>query len=73
MCDLEIDHIFPPEKRHKSEVILAETKQPWQLNLYSGCEHGFAVRAELSNKEKKFGKEQAFCQAVIWLDTWLKG
>ena len=36
----ETDAIFPAEKRHESEVILRETGQPYQINLYSGVTHG---------------------------------
>jgi len=67
----ETDQIFPSEKRHKSEEILITTKQPYQINLYSGTIHGFAVRAELSNPVAKYAKEQAFIQAVTWFDEHL--
>lgn len=64
----EIDSIFPAEKRHETEVILAETKQPYQLSLFSGVEHGFSTRANLSNTNARFAKEQAFIQAVSWFN-----
>ncbi|MCJ1305747.1 hypothetical protein MMC08_008563 [Hypocenomyce scalaris] len=67
----ETDHIFPIEKRHKSEVILKETKQPYQINLFSGVEHGFAVRCDTSVKIQRFAKEQAFLQAVSWFNEYL--
>jgi len=67
----ETDSIFPAEKRHKSEEILIAGKQPYQINLYSGVEHGFAVRCDLSVKVQKFAKEQAFLQAVAWFDEHL--
>jgi dienelactone hydrolase len=67
----ETDSIFPAEKRHKSEVILAETKQRYQINLYSGVVHGFAVRCDVSKKVEKFSKEQAFLQAVTWFNEHL--
>jgi dienelactone hydrolase len=67
----ETDQIFTVEKRHTSEEILKKTGQPWQINLFSGVSHGFAVRADLSNKTAKFAKEQAFLQAVAWFDQWL--
>jgi dienelactone hydrolase len=41
--------------------------QPWQINLFSGVSHGFAVRGDLSQKRNKFAKEQAFMQAAAWL------
>lgn len=67
----ETDSIFPAEKRHKSEEILKATGQPYQINLYSGVEHGFAVRGDASKKIEKFAKEQAFIQAVTWFDAHL--
>ena len=48
-----------------------ETKQPYQINLYSGVAHGFAVRGKLDKLEAKYAKEAAFLQAVQWFDTWL--
>ncbi|GAW13827.1 hypothetical protein ANO14919_032170 [Xylariales sp. No.14919] len=67
----ETDHIFPNEKRHRSEEILKEVGQPYQINLYSGVVHGFAVRADITKKDQKFAKEQAFIQAVQWFDNFL--
>ncbi|PGH10657.1 hypothetical protein AJ79_05371 [Helicocarpus griseus UAMH5409] len=62
----ETDTIFPAEKRHQSEEILAKSGLPYQINLFSGVVHGFAVRGDLSNKVVKFAKEQAFVQAITW-------
>ncbi|OJD16561.1 hypothetical protein AJ78_03298 [Emergomyces pasteurianus Ep9510] len=67
----ESDRIFPANLRHESEGILIKTGQPWQINLFSGVEHGFAVRGDLSNKVVKFAKEQAFVQAVTWFNEHL--
>ncbi|KAE8150430.1 dienelactone hydrolase [Aspergillus avenaceus] len=67
----EIDQIFTTQLRHESEDILKKTGQHWQINLFSGVSHGFAVRADLSNKHFKFAKEQAFCQAVTWFRQYL--
>jgi dienelactone hydrolase len=68
----EVDNIFTTEKRHKSEEILIKTGQPWQINLYSGTEHGFSVRGDLDDKKQRFAKEQAFLQAVEWFDEFLR-
>lgn len=68
----ETDTIFPDEKRHETEVILKEIGRPYQINLYSHVEHGFAVRCDLSKRENKYAKEQAFYQAVQWFDEHLK-
>ncbi|KAK8074404.1 hydrolase tropI [Apiospora hydei] len=67
----EDDFIFPTELRHKSEEILKTVGQPWQINVYSGVQHGFATRADLSVKAAKWAKEQAFFQAVAWFNAWL--
>jgi len=67
----ETDEIFPAEKRHASEVILKDTKLPYQINLFSGVSHGFSVRCDTSNKIQKFAKEQAFYQSVAWFDQHL--
>ncbi|KPM35216.1 hypothetical protein AK830_g11357 [Neonectria ditissima] len=67
----EVDSIFPAEKRHESEKILIETKQDYQINLFSGVEHGFSVRGDPKVKVQRFAKEQAFRQAVAWLDSHL--
>ena len=65
------DQIFPPEKRHKSEEILQKIGVPYQINLYSHVDHGFAVRGDLSKRPIKWAKEQAFYQAVQWFDEYL--
>lgn len=68
----ETDHIFPTEKRHKSEEILKEVKQPYQINLYSGVEHGFAVRGDPKVRQTVYAKESAFLQALQWFEEHLK-
>ncbi|KAK4119055.1 alpha/beta-hydrolase [Parathielavia appendiculata] len=67
----ETDTIFPAEKRHRSEEILKKVGQPYQINLFSQVQHGFAVRCDPSIKVQKFAKEQAFAQAVTWFDEYL--
>ncbi|KGO73417.1 Dienelactone hydrolase [Penicillium italicum] len=67
----EVDTIFTTQLRHESEDILIKTTQPWQINLFSGVNHGFAVRADLSDPKQKWAKEQAFCQAIAWFNEHL--
>ncbi|KAI1341032.1 hypothetical protein F5Y15DRAFT_23332 [Xylariaceae sp. FL0016] len=67
----ETDEIFPAEKRHASEVILAKKGDPYEIYLYSGVVHGFSVRCDTSKKHEKYAKEKAFLQAVSWFDNWL--
>jgi len=68
----ETDAIFPPEKRHQTEEILKDIKLPYQINLYSGVEHGFAVRGDIKNQVERYAKENAFLQALQWFDEYLK-
>lgn len=68
----ETDHIFPAEKRHETEEILLRNSKTYQLTLYSKVVHGFAVRSDLSKPEQKWAKEQAFYQAIVWFNEYLK-
>ncbi|KAF4122064.1 Dienelactone hydrolase [Geosmithia morbida] len=67
----ETDTIFPNEKRYQSEEILKKTGVPYQINLYQGVEHGFAVRGDLSKKVVKYAKKSAFNQAIEWFEEFL--
>jgi len=68
----ETDRVFPPEKRHETEEILLKSGNPYQITLYSGVSHGFAVRGDLTNRQILWAKEQAFYQAVAWFDEHIK-
>ncbi|KAF4458700.1 dienelactone hydrolase [Fusarium albosuccineum] len=69
----EHDDIFTVDQRHASEKALASSGQDFQINLFSGVHHGFAVRGDLNDKKQLFAKEQAFRQAVSWFERYLKG
>jgi hypothetical protein len=47
---------------------LIKTGQPYQINLFGGVAHGFAVRGDLSKPQNKYAKELAFVQAVAWFN-----
>ncbi|CAJ2509482.1 Uu.00g145080.m01.CDS01 [Anthostomella pinea] len=66
----DADSLMPPERRAQIEALLLDTGLAYTLSLYGGTQHGFGVRANISDPEQKFGKEQAFFQAVRWFDTW---
>jgi dienelactone hydrolase len=68
----EVDQIFPPEKRAKTEEILAKTGVPYESRVFGGTQHGFAVRGDLTNPKHKYAKEAAFTQATLWFDEFLK-
>ena len=52
------------------EAALLETGLEYTVTLYGGTQHGFGVRANISDPKQKFGKEQAFHQAVTWFNAW---
>ncbi|EXK76739.1 hypothetical protein FOQG_18531 [Fusarium oxysporum f. sp. raphani 54005] len=67
----QTDAIFPAHMRHRSEEILIQTGLPFQINLFSGVEHGFAVRGDPTVQVQRFAKEHAFYQAIAWFDEYL--
>ncbi|KAL2862834.1 dienelactone hydrolase family protein [Aspergillus lucknowensis] len=69
----ETDTIFPVEKRHQSEVILREIGVPYQISLFSGVSHGFAVRADLDDRRSRYAKESTFFQNLRWFAEYLSG
>jgi len=68
----ETDAIFPTPKRHESEEILLGLGLPYQINLYSGVVHGFAVRGDPKDRVALYAKENAFLQAIQWFEEYLK-
>ncbi|KAF3483749.1 dienelactone hydrolase [Arthroderma uncinatum] len=68
---VEVDEILTTALRHESEEILAKVGLPYQLTLYGGVSHGFAVRGDLSNPDIMFAKEQALAQALAWFGQYL--
>ncbi|CEI39786.1 hypothetical protein FVEN_g2067 [Fusarium venenatum] len=68
----ELDDLFTVEKRHESEGIMSKSKQDFQINLFSGVHHGFAVKGDMSEERQLFAKEQAFSQAVAWFKRFIQ-
>ncbi|KAJ4983631.1 dienelactone hydrolase [Stagonosporopsis vannaccii] len=64
----ETDYVFPTHLRHESEETLKKTGFPFQITLYSGVNHGFAVRCDLKQRVQKFAKDTALFQALHWLE-----
>jgi dienelactone hydrolase len=67
----ETDGAMSVARRQQIEGLLQKTSLPYSIALYGGTSHGFGVRANVSDPKQKFGKEQAFLQAVRWFDAWL--
>lgn len=63
------DSLLPASLRAQLEALLLNVSSPYQVNLYSGVQHGFGVRANVSDPVQKFAKESAFLQAVRWFNN----
>lgn len=66
------DELNPQALRQEMEDILDNKTTPWQMDLYSGAMHGFAVRPNVTVPQQRFAYEAAFIQAVRWFDFWAK-
>ncbi|WZH48794.1 Alpha/Beta hydrolase protein [Fusarium acuminatum] len=64
------DEIFPQPRQAETDAILTKIGKPFTSVLYSGTNHGFAVRANTSNPQQVFAKEEAFYQAVRFFTAW---
>mmetsp|Transcript_2130 Transcript_2130/g.2085 ORF Transcript_2130/g.2085 Transcript_2130/m.2085 type:complete len:240 (-) Transcript_2130:109-828(-) len=62
----ETDSIFPEELRNKTIQILAANKIRYQLDLFLGVSHGFAVKGDLSISEVKYAKEKVLIDQVYF-------
>jgi Dienelactone hydrolase family len=70
---VETDQSLSSARRHEVEDLLAKQNATYQINLYAGASHGFAVRVDLKNQKQVYAKEAAFYQALLFFDEWLKG
>ena len=66
-----VDEYLPPDKRRETEDIVSRQGCAWTSTVFSGVEHGFAVRGDLSVAEVRIAKNGAFQGAVQWFNAWL--
>nr|CDP31833.1 Putative carboxymethylenebutenolidase [Podospora anserina S mat+] len=67
------DELLTAARRAEVEGLLLGAGGRYQVGVYGGTPHGFAVRANYSVESERFGKEGAFLQAVGWFDEFLVG
>ncbi|KAK3675168.1 hypothetical protein LTR78_005102 [Recurvomyces mirabilis] len=67
----EIDHTFPNEYRNRAVDILQAGKKPFQVQLFQGVEHGFALRGDPNNPYERYVKEQSLKGIAEWCEFWL--
>ncbi|GMM35941.1 hypothetical protein DASC09_032660 [Saccharomycopsis crataegensis] len=62
----QIDQVFTTELRHKTEEILIKNDVRFQITLFSGVSHGFAIKGDINDKVVKYAKEKCFYDVVSW-------
>ncbi|PKS12495.1 hypothetical protein jhhlp_000702 [Lomentospora prolificans] len=67
----EIDHTFDGPSRRKALDILQAEKATYHYQLFSGVEHGFALRGNPDNPYERWVKEQSLQGIVNWFNYWL--
>ncbi|KAJ0116590.1 hypothetical protein J7T55_009740 [Diaporthe amygdali] len=55
----------------KAVDILIEDKRQYHVQLFSGVEHGFALRGNQNDPYERWVKEQSLRGIVDWFDYWL--
>ncbi|WEJ96738.1 hypothetical protein PSN45_004281 [Yamadazyma tenuis] len=65
-----IDQSFTVELRRATEDILTKKEGlKWQLGIYSGCSHGYAVRGDVSIPSVKYAKEATLLDQLKFFDS----
>ncbi|GEQ66866.1 hypothetical protein JCM33374_g529 [Metschnikowia sp. JCM 33374] len=62
----EIDPIFTTELRHETEAKLAEIKARYQITLFSGVEHGYSIKGDITNPRVRYAKEKTLADQLQW-------
>lgn len=68
----QIDHTFPTESRNQAVDMMNEDSKRYNVQLFSGVEHGFALRGDPSKPYERWVKEESLRAIVGWFDFWLE-
>ncbi|EPS97498.1 hypothetical protein FOMPIDRAFT_1052267 [Fomitopsis schrenkii] len=55
----ETDHHYGSEKAAETEKILGARGQTFEVVVYKGVQHGWTIRANMADTEKKAGRDKA--------------
>ncbi|KAI9069681.1 alpha/beta-hydrolase [Trametes sanguinea] len=66
MSCAEVDHTFPVESRRRAEDLLVEQKAKYYIQVFSGVEHGFALRGDMSVPIQRWAKEESARGILNW-------
>ena len=64
----EVDPVFPVELRHETEKKLTEIGARYQIDLFSGVSHGYAVRGDILDPVVKYAKEKTLIDQIMFFD-----
>ncbi|RYP18151.1 hypothetical protein DL765_004077 [Monosporascus sp. GIB2] len=67
----EVDHTFDVQSRCRALDIMQAGNKVFHYQLFSGVEHGFALRGDPDDPYQRWVKEQSLEQIVKWFDFWL--
>ncbi|KAJ7509478.1 Alpha/Beta hydrolase protein [Mycena galericulata] len=67
----ETDHTFPAFARHRAEELLTTRKRTFQIQLFSGVEHGFALRGNMEDAYERYTKEESASGIVRWFKQFM--
>ncbi|KAF3352572.1 hypothetical protein VdG1_08913 [Verticillium dahliae VDG1] len=70
LANAQNDPAFTLAQQTETNIILGDLGHGFAASLYSGVRHGFAVRANVSEPQQKFAKEEAFAQASRFFKAW---
>ncbi|TFK21079.1 alpha/beta-hydrolase, partial [Coprinopsis marcescibilis] len=62
----ETDTAFPAQSLRRANDILTEKKGIYHLQIFSGVSHGFATRADLTDPNAAWAKEQSAKSVIGW-------
>jgi len=62
----ETDYTFSVESRRRAEDILVKNKATYTIQVFSGVEHGFAVRGDPNVGDSRWAKEESARGIIGW-------
>jgi dienelactone hydrolase len=66
------DSTFPKESRRRAVDIMDEREHKYQVQVFQGVQHGFALRGDMSDPWQKHCKDQSFEGIVEFFNVHLK-
>ncbi|SGZ54711.1 CIC11C00000001292 [Sungouiella intermedia] len=68
----ENDNAFARQDRVEAEIALHENGIKYQITVFSGVSHGYAVRGDMSDLSVKYAKEKTLMDQISWINHFLR-